>query len=73
MANEGADIIAVDIAAPLPPSVPYRLGHPRGSGRDRPLAGGHRQAIIATAADTRDHDALRTIVSKESPSSAGST
>ncbi len=35
MANEGADIIAVDIAGKLPPCVPYRLGDAGRPRRDR--------------------------------------
>lgn len=62
MAEEGADILAVDLAGPLPDSVRY----PSATADDlaetveRVKAKGGR--IMATAADIRDLDALRTAV-----------
>ena len=62
MAKEGADIIAVDIAGPLPPSVPYDSATPEDLAETVRLVEATGKRILATAADTRDLDALRTVV-----------
>src|SRR5271156_1389945 len=62
MAEEGADIIAVDLAGPLPDSVRYPSATPddlKETVRLVEAAGGR---IVATAKDIRDLDALRTTV-----------
>lgn len=62
MAREGADIIAVDIAGPLPQCVPY--SHATAGDFDETVrlveATGRR--ILASTLDTRDGDALRSAV-----------
>lgn len=64
MAKEGADIIAIDIAAPLPPSVPYDSATPEDLAETVRLVEATGRRILAAAADTRDLDALRTVVDK---------
>lgn len=64
MAKEGADIIAVDIAGPLPPSVPYDSATPEDLAETVRLVEATGKRILASAADTRDHDTLRVIVDK---------
>ena len=64
MAKEGADIIAIDIAAPLPPSVPYDSATPQALAETVRLVEATGRRILAAAADTRDLDALRTVVDK---------
>ena len=73
MADEGADIIAVDIAGKLPPCVPYRPGDSRGSRRNRPTGRGHGRRILAAVVDTRDHDGLSKAVDDGVANWAGST
>lgn len=62
MAKEGADIIAVDIAGPLPPSVPYDSATPEDLAETVRLVEATGRRIHAVAADTRDLDALRALV-----------
>ncbi len=64
MAKEGADIIAIDIAAPLPPSVPYDSATPEDLAETVRLVEATGRRILAAAADTRDLDALRAVVDK---------
>ncbi|MDH6197055.1 SDR family mycofactocin-dependent oxidoreductase [Mycobacterium frederiksbergense] len=64
MANEGADIIAIDIAGPLPPSVPYDSATPDDLAETVRLVEATGRGIVAAAADTRDLDALRAVVDK---------
>ena len=62
MAKEGADIIAVDLAAPLPPSVPYDSATAQDlaeTARQVKEAGGR---VLSVAVDTRDLKALRSVV-----------
>ena len=60
LAEEGADIIAVDICADLP-TVPYSLAHARRSRTHRQAGRRHRVAKVVTKiADVRDINALRT-------------
>ena len=44
MANEGADIIAVDLAGPLPPCVPYDSATPEDLAETERLVEGNRPA-----------------------------
>jgi SDR family mycofactocin-dependent oxidoreductase len=64
LANDGADIIAVDIAGPLPPCVPYDSATPEDLAETVRLVEATGQRILATAADTRDLDALTDAVDK---------
>jgi SDR family mycofactocin-dependent oxidoreductase len=62
MANEGADIIAVDVAGALPPSVPYPPAKPEDLDETVRLVEATGQRILSYAVDTRDHDGLRKVV-----------
>ncbi|WP_024802913.1 mycofactocin-coupled SDR family oxidoreductase [Nocardia sp. BMG51109] len=62
MATEGADIIAVDLAGPLPPAVPYDSATPDDLAETVRLVERTGRRIVATAADTRDLDGLRKAV-----------
>ena len=59
MANEGADIIAVDIAGKLPPCVPYDSGHPDDLAETVQLVEATGRRMLASVVDTRDADGLR--------------
>ncbi|MGE2834910.1 mycofactocin-coupled SDR family oxidoreductase [Mycobacterium sp. SMC-4] len=63
MANEGADIIAVDIAGPLPPCVPYDPATPQDLEETVRLVEKTGRRIISAVVDTRDYDGLRDVVS----------
>ncbi|MGE2730985.1 mycofactocin-coupled SDR family oxidoreductase [Mycolicibacterium vaccae] len=63
MANEGADVIAVDIAGPLPPCVPYDHATPEDLDETVRLVEKTGRRIISAVVDTRDHDGLRDVVS----------
>ncbi|NKY31747.1 mycofactocin-coupled SDR family oxidoreductase [Nocardia speluncae] len=62
LAAEGADIIAVDLCAPLPPTVPYDSATPDDLDETVRLVEGAGGKIFATAADTRDLAAMRAVV-----------
>ncbi len=62
MANEGADIIAVDVAGALPPSVPYPAATPEHLAETARLIEATGQRAITYAVDIRDHDGLRKVV-----------
>ncbi|KWX56562.1 mycofactocin-coupled SDR family oxidoreductase [Mycobacterium sp. NAZ190054] len=64
MAREGADVIAVDLAGPLPPSVPYDSATPQDLAETVRLVEATGRRILATAVDTRDLDGLRAAVDK---------
>jgi SDR family mycofactocin-dependent oxidoreductase len=64
MANEGANIIAVDLAGLLPPDVPYDSATPEDLAETVRLVEGAGGRIIAKAADTRDLEALRAVVNE---------
>jgi SDR family mycofactocin-dependent oxidoreductase len=64
MAKEGADIIAIDIAAPLPPSVPYDSATPDDLAETVRLVEATGRRVLAAAVDTRDLAGLRAIVDK---------
>lgn len=59
MAREGAGVIAVDLAGPLPASVRYYSSTPEDLAETERLVQEAGGRIVATAADTRDLDALR--------------
>ncbi|ANW62786.1 3-ketoacyl-ACP reductase [Mycobacterium sp. djl-10] len=58
LAREGADIIAVDLAGPLPPSVPYDSATPADLAETVRLVEQTGRRIQATAVDVRDLDGL---------------
>src|SRR6201989_3507388 len=58
LAREGADIIAVDIAAQIA-SVPYPMAKPQDIGQNGKECGAPGRRIVATVADVRDYDALK--------------
>jgi SDR family mycofactocin-dependent oxidoreductase len=62
MAEEGADIIAVDLAGPLPDSVRYPSATPDDLAETVEIVRANGGRIMATATDIRDLDALRTAV-----------
>ena len=62
MANEGADIIAVDLAGKLPPCVPYRSATPDDLADTVRLVEATGRRILASMVDTRDFDGLRQTV-----------
>ena len=62
LASEGADIIAVDVVGPLPPSVPYPPSTPEDLKETVRLVEATGRRILSYAADTRDHDGLRNAV-----------
>ncbi|MEZ0341247.1 mycofactocin-coupled SDR family oxidoreductase [Mycobacterium sp. pV006] len=62
MANEGADVIAVDIAGPLPPCVPYDHATPEDLEETVRLVEKTGRRIISAVVDTRDYDGLRDVV-----------
>jgi SDR family mycofactocin-dependent oxidoreductase len=62
MANEGADIIAVDIAGKLPPCVPYDSATPDDLDETARLVEATGRRILASVVDTRDVDGLNQAV-----------
>ncbi len=58
MASEGADIIAVDIAAPLPDGVPYFPATPAGLAETESLVREAGRRIIVSTTDIRGPDRL---------------
>ncbi|MGW6730796.1 mycofactocin-coupled SDR family oxidoreductase [Nocardia sp. NPDC055029] len=59
LATEGADIIAVDLAGPLPAAVPYDSATPADLDETVRLVEATGRRIIAHRVDTRDLDGLR--------------
>ncbi|WP_067667143.1 mycofactocin-coupled SDR family oxidoreductase [Nocardia miyunensis] len=62
LASEGADIIAVDLAGPLPPAVPYDSATPDDLAETARLVEETGRRIVTAQADTRDLDGLRKAV-----------
>jgi SDR family mycofactocin-dependent oxidoreductase len=62
LATEGADVIAVDIAGPLPPSVPYDSPTPDDLAETARLVSASGRTVIAADADIRDLDAMTAVV-----------
>ncbi|WP_280365746.1 mycofactocin-coupled SDR family oxidoreductase [Nocardia wallacei] len=62
LASEGADIIAIDVAGPLPPSVPYDSATPDDLAETVRLVEQTGRRILGAAVDTRDLDGLRKVV-----------
>jgi SDR family mycofactocin-dependent oxidoreductase len=64
MAQEGADIIAVDVAGPVAPSVKYNPASQADLDETVRLVEATGRRILASAVDTRDHDGLVATVGK---------
>lgn len=64
LAAEGADIIAVDIAGPLPPSVPYESPTPEDLAETARLVRTAGRRVITAAVDIRDLDALKAAIDR---------
>jgi SDR family mycofactocin-dependent oxidoreductase len=64
LAAEGADVIAVDIAGPLPASVPYDSPTPDDLAETARLVGAKGARVITAAVDIRDLDALTAAVDR---------
>jgi NAD(P)-dependent dehydrogenase (short-subunit alcohol dehydrogenase family) len=62
MAQEGADIIAVDIAGKLPSCVPYDPATPDDLSETVRLVEAANRRIVSSVVDTRDFDGLRKVV-----------
>ena len=62
MAKEGADVIAVDIAGPLPSCVPYPSATPEDLKETVRLVEAAGGRVLSAAVDTRDHDGLGKVV-----------
>ncbi len=62
LSAEGADIIALDLAGPLPPSVPYDSPTPDDLAETARLVGGNGRRVVSAAVDIRDLDALQAAV-----------
>ncbi|MFF3571618.1 mycofactocin-coupled SDR family oxidoreductase [Nocardia jiangxiensis] len=62
LASEGADIIAVDLAGPLPPQVQYESATPDDLAETARLVEQTGRGIVTAQTDTRDLDGLRKAV-----------
>ncbi|MFC7672386.1 mycofactocin-coupled SDR family oxidoreductase [Mycolicibacterium sp. GCM10028919] len=62
MAEEGADVIAVDVVGELPPCVRYDPATPEDLDETIRLVEKTGRRILASAVDTRDHDRLNAVV-----------
>lgn len=62
LSREGADIVAVDIAGPLPSSVPYDSPTPDDLAETARLVTAQGRRVITAAVDIRDFDSLRAAV-----------
>jgi SDR family mycofactocin-dependent oxidoreductase len=58
LSAEGADIVALDLAGPLPPSVPYESSTPDDLAETARLVRANGRRIVPTVVDIRDIDAL---------------
>ena len=64
LSADGADIILVDIAGPLPPSVPYDSATPGELTETADLVAANGRRAVTAIVDTREHDALCAAVDK---------
>lgn len=62
LSADGADVILVDIAGPLPPSVPYDSATPDDLAETAELVTASGRRAVTAVVDTRDHDALCAVV-----------
>ena len=58
LSADGADVILVDVAGPLPPSVPYDSATPEELAETAGLVDANGRRAITAVVDTRDHDGL---------------
>lgn len=58
LSAEGADVILVDVAGPLPPSVPYDPATPDDLAETANSVSANGRRAVTAAVDTRDHDGL---------------
>nr|WP_240355410.1 mycofactocin-coupled SDR family oxidoreductase [Mycobacterium bourgelatii] len=58
LSSEGADVILVDIAGPLPPSVPYDSATPEDLAETADLVAANGRRAVTAIVDTRDHEGL---------------
>ena len=58
LSADGADVILVDIAGPLPPSVPYDSATPEDLAETAGLVTASGRRAVTAIVDTRDHDGL---------------
>ena len=58
LSADGADVILVDIAGPLPPSVPYDSATPEDLAQTANLVTAHGRRAITAIVDTRDHEGM---------------
>jgi len=58
LSADGADVILVDIAGPLPSSVPYDSATPEDLAETAELVSANGRRAVTAVADTRDHAAL---------------
>lgn len=64
LSADGADVILIDIAGPLPPSVPYDSATPEELGETAALVTANGRRAVTAIVDTRDHDGLCAAVDK---------
>jgi SDR family mycofactocin-dependent oxidoreductase len=64
LSAEGADVILVDIAGPLPASVPYDSPTPDDLAETARLVTANGRRVVSVAVDVRDRDALSASVDK---------
>src|SRR6201992_234308 len=62
LSADGADIIAVDLAGPLPSSVPYDSPTPDDLAETARLVAANDRKVLTAAVDIRDIDALKAAV-----------
>jgi hypothetical protein len=72
LAEEGADIIAVDIASQID-TVPFAMATPEDLAQTVKEVQALDRRIVASRADVRDYAALKAVLDDGSPGSAGST
>src|SRR5689334_25157858 len=58
LSADGADLILVDIAGPLPPSVPYDSATPEDLSETANLVSANGRRAVTAIVDIRDHDGL---------------
>jgi SDR family mycofactocin-dependent oxidoreductase len=64
LSADGADIIIVDIAGPLPPSVPYDSATPEDLAETAALVTANGRRVVSAIVDTRDYGGLCAAVDK---------
>jgi SDR family mycofactocin-dependent oxidoreductase len=65
LSADGADVILVDIAGPLPSSVPYGSATPEDLAETADLVRANGRQAVSAIVDTRDHDGLCEAVARE--------